>query len=81
MSGSLKTRTGGYSRSMDKVRVIHHCEPEGWWAESPDIAGWSVAGDTYADVRALVDAGVEIALDRTGVAIEHFVPADTALTA
>jgi len=66
---------------METVRVIYHCEPEGWWAESPDIAGWSVAGDSYADVRALVDAGVEIALERTGVTIEHFVPADTALTA
>ena len=66
---------------MDKARVICHCEPEGWWAESPDIESWSVAGDTYAEVRALVDAGVEIALDRAGVAIEHVVPADTALTA
>jgi len=66
---------------METVRVIYHSEPEGWWAESPEIEGWSVAGDSYADVRALVDAGVEIVLDRTGVAIEHFVPADTALTA
>jgi len=66
---------------METVRVIYHCEPEGWWAGSPDIEGWSVAGDSYADVRALVDAGVEIALERTGVAIEHFVQADTALTA
>lgn len=47
---------------------------------NPGIEGWSVAGDSYADVRALVDAGVEIALDRPGVAIEHFVPADIALT-
>ena len=66
---------------MDMLRVIYHCEPEGWWAESPDISGWSVAGDTYPEVRALVDAGVEIALGRTGVTIEHFVPADTALSA
>lgn len=61
--------------------MIYHCESEGWWAESPDIAGWSVAGETYADVRELVDAGVEIVLDRAGATIEHFVPADTALTA
>ena len=66
---------------METVRVIYHCEPEGWWAESPDVAGWSVAGETYAEVRALVDEGVEIALDRAGVTIEHFVPVDTALTA
>ena len=66
---------------METVRVIYHREPEGWWAESPDIAGWSVAGDRYAEVRALVDEGVEIVLDRAAVTIEHFVPADTALTA
>jgi hypothetical protein len=66
---------------VETVRVIYHCEPEGWWAESPDVAGWSVAGETYAEVRALVDEGVEIARSRGGVTIEHFVPIDTALTA
>lgn len=66
---------------MDKVRVIYHCEPEGWWAESPDIEGWSVAGDSYVEVRNLVEAGVEVVSGRAGVTIEHFVPADTALSA
>lgn len=66
---------------METVRVIYHCEPEGWWAESPEIEGWSVAGDSYAEVRALVDAGVEIALDHSEVAVEHFVPVDAALSA
>jgi predicted RNase H-like HicB family nuclease len=66
---------------METVRVIYHCEPEGWWAESPDIEGWSVAGDSYGEVRALVDAGIEFGSDRTDAAVEHFVPADTALSA
>ena len=66
---------------METVRVIYHCEPEGWWAESPDIEGWSVAGDSYADARALVEAGVDVALETTGAEIEHFVPADTAISA
>ena len=66
---------------METVRVIYHSEPEGWWAESPDIEGWSVAGGSYEEVRALVDAGVEFALDRADVAVEHFVPANTALSA
>ncbi len=48
---------------METVRVIYHSEAEGWWAESPDIEGWSVAGDSYGEVRALVDAGVEFAID------------------
>jgi hypothetical protein len=26
---------------MDTVRVIHHHAADGWWAESPDVEGWS----------------------------------------
>ena len=65
---------------MDKVRVIYHQEPEGWWAESPDVPGWSAAGESYGEVRALVEDGVGIALGGAAVSIEHFVPADTVLT-
>jgi predicted RNase H-like HicB family nuclease len=25
---------------METVRVIYHDEPDGWWAESPDVEGW-----------------------------------------
>jgi predicted RNase H-like HicB family nuclease len=64
---------------METVRVIYHREPEGWWAESPDVPGWSAAGETYDDVRALVDEGVAMALGRDSLSIEHFVPADAAV--
>jgi predicted RNase H-like HicB family nuclease len=71
------------------IRVLYHREPEGWWAESPDIEGWTVAGESYEAVRQLVDDGVTFALasaaeddggdfDETHFAearIEHFVPA------
>ncbi len=53
-------------------------EPEGWRAESPEIPGWSAAGVTYEEVRALVDKGLPIALGRDDVPAEHFVPADVA---
>ncbi len=33
---------------METVRVIYHHEAAGWWAESPDVEGWSAAGDSYA---------------------------------
>jgi hypothetical protein len=26
---------------MENVRVIYDHEADGWWAESPDIEGWS----------------------------------------
>ncbi len=51
------------------VRVTYHHEPEGWWAESPDIEGWTVAGDSCDEVRQLVDDGVAFAL--ASAAEEH----------
>lgn len=71
------------------VRVLYHREPEGWWAESPDIDGWTVAGETYDDVRALVNDGIAFALASVAedagepfdesryadVQVEHFIPA------
>jgi predicted RNase H-like HicB family nuclease len=59
---------------MDTVRVIYHCEDDGWWAESPDIAGWYAAGDSYEEVFELAVEGVPFALGRDGDVIEHFVP-------
>ena len=44
------------------VRILYHREPQGWWAESPDIDGWSVAGETCEEVRQLAEAGVSFAL-------------------
>jgi predicted RNase H-like HicB family nuclease len=71
------------------VRIVYHHEPEGWWAESPDIDGWSVTGQGYEEVRRLVEDGVLFALASTAehrcelfdeerfapVSIEHYVPA------
>jgi predicted RNase H-like HicB family nuclease len=79
----------GYSDPTVTVRVLYHREPDGWWAESPDIEGWTVAGETYEAVRALVNDGITFALASaaehrgkpfdesrfTGASVEHFVPA------
>jgi hypothetical protein len=46
---------------MEAVRVIYHHEADGWWAESPDIEGWSAAGDTYAKVVKLAEEGLPFA--------------------
>ena len=59
---------------MESIRVIYHHEPEGWWAESPDVKGWIAAGDSYAEVLRLAEEGIPFALERE-VPIEHFVPA------
>lgn len=57
------------------LRVLYHEEPDGWWAESPDVDGWSAAGETFDEVRALAEEGIRFAADDESVEIEHFVPA------
>jgi predicted RNase H-like HicB family nuclease len=59
---------------MEIVRVIYHHESEGWWAESPDVEGWSAAGGSYAEVVKLAEEGIPFALEREAK-LEHFVPA------
>jgi len=59
---------------MERVRVIYHHEGEGWWAESPDVPGWTAVGKSYAEILKLAEEGIPFALERE-VPIEHFVPA------
>ncbi|HWT91041.1 MAG TPA: hypothetical protein VN179_07980 [Solirubrobacterales bacterium] len=59
---------------MELIRVIYHHEPEGWWAESPDVAGWTAVADSYSEILKLAEEGIPFALERE-VEIEHFVPA------
>ena len=66
---------------MKTMRVIYHRESEGWWAESPDVKGWSAAGDTYAEVAKLAEEGIPFALDRDDVVLEHFVPVGESVAA
>jgi predicted RNase H-like HicB family nuclease len=40
-----------------KIRMEYHWEPEGWWAESSDLPGFSAAGQTFAEVRAQAHEG------------------------
>lgn len=56
------------------IRILHHPEVDGWWAESPDVAGWSAAGNTYSEVTKLAEEGVPFALGHDAV-LEHSVPA------
>lgn len=59
---------------METVRVIYHHEANGWWAESPDVEGWSAAGETYPEVVKLAEEGIPFALERN-TNLEHYVPA------
>jgi predicted RNase H-like HicB family nuclease len=65
---------------MKTVRVIYHHEADGWWAESPDVEGWSAAGDTYAEVVKLAEEGIPFTLEHPA-ALEHYVPASERIPA
>jgi hypothetical protein len=41
-------------------------------AESPEVDGWSAAGDTYAQVVRLAEEGIPLALGHDA-ALEHYV--------
>lgn len=43
---------------MRTVQVIYHQEPEGWWAESPDVEGFGASGETLEELRDLVREGL-----------------------
>lgn len=62
------------------VRVIYHHEAHGWWAESPDVEGWSATDDSYAEVVKLAEEGIPFAVERP-VTLEHYVPADERILA
>jgi len=57
----------------ETIRVIYRHEGSGWWAESPDIEGWSAAASDYSSLRQLAVAGIPFALGREAE-LEHFVP-------
>jgi predicted RNase H-like HicB family nuclease len=65
---------------METVRIIYHHEQEGWWAESPDVAGWSAAASSYPEVRELAEEGIP-AVVGGDASLEHYVPAGEHVTA
>lgn len=56
---------------MRKVRIRYHYEPEGWWAESPDVPGFSAAGATFMEVRQLAFEGIEFACEEPVAIVEE----------
>jgi predicted RNase H-like HicB family nuclease len=59
---------------MTTARIIYHHEADGWWAESPDVEGWSATAVSYAEIVKLAEEGVPFALGES-VEREHVVPA------
>lgn len=36
---------------MRRITIQYHHEREGWWAESPDLAGFSAAAGNFNELR------------------------------
>ena len=60
-----------------KVVMDYHHEPEGWWADSDDLPGFTAAGATLDEVRELAHSGAEFYLERP-VEVEDRLPRYTA---
>lgn len=56
---------------MDTIPVVYHHEPDGWWADSRHLAGWSAAAETVDELRPLVEEGVRFYLERDDVVVLH----------
>lgn len=53
-----------FSAVMESIRVLHREHPDqGWSADSPDLPGWRVFGDSYEDAHQLAEYGVRFVLD------------------
>jgi predicted RNase H-like HicB family nuclease len=42
---------------MRTAQFIYRSEPDGWWAASPDLPGYSAIGDSFEEVRRLAAEG------------------------
>jgi predicted RNase H-like HicB family nuclease len=56
-----------------KVVMDYFHEPEGWWARSTDLPGFTAAGATFDEVRELAHSGAEFYLERP-VEVEDRLP-------
>jgi predicted RNase H-like HicB family nuclease len=59
---------------MGTVRVRYHLDEGAWWADAPELPGWSAAGDTFSEVRAMARQGAEVFAGLGTVVVEEGVP-------
>jgi len=58
------------------ISVMYHLDHDAWWAESPDVPGWTVVGETFAEIRDLAVDGACFALESDDLEIRHMVSRD-----
>jgi predicted RNase H-like HicB family nuclease len=58
---------------MRAAQILYRREPEGWWATSRELPGYSAFGETFDDVRQLVGEGAPWHADEE-LELHHLVP-------
>jgi len=48
---------------MFRLKVVYHNEAASWWANSPDVPGFHVGGETLSQTRDLVREGLPFFLE------------------
>lgn len=56
----------GPLRRSTPSEVVATAKSDGWWAESPDVEGWSAAGESYVEVVRLAEEGIPVVMWATG---------------
>jgi predicted RNase H-like HicB family nuclease len=63
---------------MRRILVIYRQEPDGWWAESPDVPGYFAVGVTRFEVEDLVSEGLPLFVGEEIVIVERPIEGDLA---
>jgi hypothetical protein len=56
---------------MEIVHIIYHHDPAAWWADSPEVPGWTATAKTLDELWGLAEQGVRFALERDDLLIQH----------
>lgn len=56
----LRGESQGDHPGIRLMTVDLHHESEAWWARSDDLPGWSAAGESYDEMRGLLDEAARL---------------------
>jgi predicted RNase H-like HicB family nuclease len=59
---------------MKSIAIRYHQEPDGWWAESEALPGWTAVGGNLDEVRAQAASAVRAFVDEHTVLEEEGLP-------
>jgi predicted RNase H-like HicB family nuclease len=58
---------------MRTIKVFYHDDPDGWWATSPDIPGYTGFGKSYEEVRDQMNEGLPWYAEEDDLCLAHII--------